>query len=401
MDILSELLPHGFSDYVDKPVSQQFPGSRASLHRFDSPGGTLMHAAVCDAMAAYLRSPHVANDGGAFPQSVCTDALEEQAHQEVLALFHTPDGTTVFGANMTTLTALFVRALRATLRPGDDIVCTALDHEANRHPWMALSEGDGVRVRIAEAGRDGRLESEDLVRLIGPRTRWVAITAASNALGTVPDLPAVIRAAHAAGARVFVDAVQSLAHRPLDVSSLGCDAVVTSAYKWYGPHVSVLWISEETGDLGLRLPEQVPSAGGTTTDRLSLGTWNHEGLVGLTAAARLLQTWPATAIAAEEQRLHGMLLDGLRDRPWVRVFGRDGAHPTVPVVAFQVEGEPARRTASRLAEQNVSVWDGSFYAEAALRAVCPEHPEAVRAGIAAYTTEDDVAALLDALDNCR
>lgn len=361
----------------------------------------MVHAAVGDAMSAYLRGGEVANDGGAFPQSRYTDALAEWAHSEVLQLLGAESGSTVFGANMTTLTALFVRAVGPTLRPGDEIVCTGLDHEANRQPWGTLADSAGARIRIAEPRSDGELDTEELIAQLGPRTRWVAVTAASNALGVVPDLRAITQAAHAVGARVFVDAVQATAHQRVDVAAIGCDAVVTSAYKWYGPHLSVLWLSEGLSPDLLHLAEQVPSAGTTGGAQLTLGTQNHEGIVGLATAAYVLRTWPFEAIHAEEQRLLRLLVDGLRARPGVRLL----ADPTtaarrVPLVAFQLVDQPVHRTARELAEQHISVWHGSFYASTALRAVAPARPEAVRAGIAAYTTQDDVQALLAGIDSC-
>jgi selenocysteine lyase/cysteine desulfurase len=177
--------------------------------------------------------------------------------------------------------------------------------------------------------------------------------------------------------------------------------VVTSAYKWYGPHLSVLWLSESLEPDRLRPAEQVPSAGTSDGAQLTLGTQNHEGLVGLATAARVLRTWPAGDIEAAEQRLYRGLLEELRNRPGVRVLAdpAPGAR-RVPVVSFQVADLPAERVAHALAELDVSVWHGSFYASAALRAVAPDRPEAVRAGIAAYTTSEDVAALLKGIDAC-
>jgi cysteine desulfurase family protein (TIGR01976 family) len=401
MDLVNELLPYDLAEFVRRPVPEQFPGRSPDLHRFDGPGGTLVHGAVGDAMSAYLRSSRVANDGGAFGPSRYTDELARWARREVLDLLGAESGSTVFGANMTTLTSLFVRALAPTLRPGDEIVCTALDHEANRQPWLTLADTAGVRVRVARPRPDGELDTEEVVRLLGPRTRWVAVTAASNALGVVPDLRAITEAAHAVGARVFVDAVQATAHRRTAVAAAGYDALVTSAYKWYGPHLSVLWLSDSLDPDRLRAAEQVPSAGTSDGAQLTLGTQNHEGLVGLAVAARVLRTWPAGDIDAAEQRLYRGLVEELRARPGVRVLAdpAPGAR-RVPVVSFQVADRPAEQVARALAELDVSVWHGSFYASAALRAVAPDRPEAVRAGISAYTTSEDTAALLKGVDAC-
>ncbi|MEV6344744.1 aminotransferase class V-fold PLP-dependent enzyme [Actinoplanes sp. NPDC051851] len=395
-----DLLPADLDALLRRPPAEQFPGYRPDQHRFDSPGGTLVHAAVGDAMAAYARSPYVTNDGGAFPQSRFTDRLQAWAHEEVLALLAADGGVTVFGANMTTLTSLFVRAIGERLAPGDEVVCTSLDHEANRHPWATLWRA-GVVVRVAEMAPDGTLPVDAVTSLIGPRTRWVAVTAASNVTGAVPDLAAITKAAHAHGAGVFVDAVQATAHRVLDLREVPCDALVTSAYKWYGPHLSVLWLADRIGPDTLRLAEQVPSAGRTGGENLALGTNNHEGLVGLAVAARVLRSWPRDRMAAAERALFARLVAGLRDTAGVRILTPTGDPGGVPVLAFDVAGEEPERTAARLAGHGVAVWHGSFYASAVLRRLSPARPTAVRAGLSAYSTEAAVDALVDALRTRR
>lgn len=379
-----------------RPLPAQFPGLRGGERRFDGPGGTLVHGAVRDAVSAYLGSSLVANDHGGFPASDFSDRLVDWATDRVRTLLGTRAGRVVFGANMTTLTTMFTRALADTLRPGDDIVCTELDHEANIVPWQALARARGARVRLARLPASGVLPTAAVTDLLGPATRWVAVTAASNALGTVPDLPAVVAAAHAVGARVFVDGVQAVAHRPVNLDDLGADAFVTSAYKWYGPHCAALWLSETLTE-ELRLPEQVPSADTTLPGRLQLGTTGFEAVLGTGVAAEILLHWDRDLLQERERKLTGLLLDGLAAIRGVRLLGPGAGDDRVPVVSFQLAGRTAAEVAAALAAVGVCVWHGAFYASAALRAVAPDAPEAVRAGIARYTTEDDVTALCRAV----
>jgi selenocysteine lyase/cysteine desulfurase len=376
-------------------MREQFPGLDPTWHRFDGPAGTLVHAAVRDAIADYLGSGDVANDHGAFAASRRSEEIVDWAAGRIHALLGAPTGCLVFGPNMTTLTTMFVRSVGASLRPGDEIVCTELDHEANRAPWFAVGEATGARVREARMTPSGGLPSSEVLAQLGPRTRWVAVTAASNALGVTPDLPAIVAGAHAVGARVVVDGVQAVAHHPIDLAAIGCDAFVTASYKWYGPHAGVLWLSDEVAATA-SLPEQVPSAASDLPDRLQLGTTNFEAVLGAGVAADVLARTDRRVTLARERELLTTLLARLRAEPAVRILGPGDAAGS-PLVTFQVEGMTAEEVATRLAARRVAVTHGSFYASAALRAVAPERPEAVRAGIAWYTDETDVRALADAV----
>jgi cysteine desulfurase family protein (TIGR01976 family) len=390
------LLPASFPELLARPLAEQFPGLRPGTARFDGPGGTLVHAAVRDAMAAYLGSEHVANDHGAFPASAYSDTLVRWSADRVRALLGTPGGQVVYGANMTTLTTMFLRALAGTLQPGDEIICTELDHEANVAPWRALAAAREVVVRTAPIAPSGELPTDSLIELITPRTRWVAVTAASNALGTVPHLPAISAAAHAVGARVYMDGVQAVAHRQVDLPAWGCDAFVTSPYKWYGPHCGVLWLSDEVAQ-SLTLPEQVPSAGADLPGRIELGTTNFEAVLGTGVAAEVLLHWDRSALLDVEQKLTELLIAELAAMPEVRLLGPGPGPGRVPVVTFQIAGVPAEAVATCLARVGVSVWHGTFYAAPAIRALSPDRPEAVRAGLASYTTQDDVETLIRAI----
>lgn len=390
--MIDELLPRPLAELLTAPITDQFPGVRLGTSRFDGPGGTLVHAAVRDAMAHYLGSDRVANDHGAFPASHYSDTIAQWASGRVRELFGTSGGHVVLGPNMTTLTAMFTRAIETSIAPGDEIVCTELDHEANVWPWRAMAERRGARVRIARLEPDGSLPTAAVTGLVTERTRWVAVTAASNALGTLVDLPAVVTAAHAAGARTYVDGVQLVAHEPVALDDWGVDAFVTSAYKWYGPHGAALWMNDAAA-AEATLPEQVPSAGTDLPGRLDLGTTAFETILGIGVAAQVLLSTDRTAIRRREQRLATMLREGLQAIPGVRLLGPTHA-PRAPIVTFQLAGQSAEKVATALAERNVSVWHGTFYCSAAMRAVCADEPEAIRAGIAWYTTEREVDALI-------
>jgi selenocysteine lyase/cysteine desulfurase len=222
-------------------LRSRFPGLDRGVARLDGPAGTLMVDTAIEAMAAHLRSGDSANLGGAFEASRRTAALVERARATVAELLGgAPEGV-VFGANMTTLTFAFSRAVARELAPGDEVVCTTLDHDADVTPWVMAAEDRGAKVVFAEVdAATGRLPVEAVTGRLSDRTRWVAVTGASNLLGTTPDITAITQAAHAAGAKVFVDAVHLAPHRRIDMGAIGCDALVTSPYKWYGPHAGVL-----------------------------------------------------------------------------------------------------------------------------------------------------------------
>ncbi|WP_225821752.1 aminotransferase class V-fold PLP-dependent enzyme [Streptomyces naphthomycinicus] len=390
------LLSRPLSELLALPLPEQFPGLRAGSARFDGPGGTLTHVAVRDAITAYLGGEHVANDHGAFPASQYSTRVAEWAAERFRALIAAEDGEVVFGANMTTLTSTFLHGLAEHIGPGDELVVTELDHEANVAPWRALAAARGATVRVARMTEGGALPVESVREQLGDRTRWVAVTAASNALGTVPDLPGICAAAHAVGARVYADGVQIVAHRPVEVSAWGCDAFVTSPYKWYGAHCGALWLSDSVA-AEVRVPGQTPSAGDRPGERLALGTTNFEAVLGAGVAAEVLMGWDRKQLADTELDLTEGLVTGLTADPRVTLLGPAAGAERSGVVTFQVAGRSAESVAEDLARAGVSVWHGTFYASSAMRAVSPAEPDAVRAGISAYTTAEDVARLVDAV----
>ncbi len=373
---------------------------------FDGPGGTQVPRAVHAAVGDYLLH-HNANTHWAYPTSVETDALLAGARAALGDYLNAPPEEVVFGANMTTLTLHLGRALGRRLGAGDEIVVTQLDHHANVDTWRALERERGVSVRCARLDLSSyRLDEGDLERALSPRTRLLAIGAASNALGTITDVSRVARLAHAVGALVFVDAVHLAAHQPPDVRALGCDFLACSAYKFYGPHVGVLWGRKELLE-ALDAPKLRP-ASEAAPERLETGTLNHEGIVGAAAAvdflagldgapgsrrARLERV--AAALHARGAALLERLWHGLRAIPGVNVYGPPPGTPRTPTLAFALSGRPAVEVARALAQRGVFVSHGDFYATTAVELLGHAQDGVVRAGCAAYTTASEVERLLD------
>src|SRR4051795_4050858 len=264
---------------------ERFPGlAGSSWARLDGPAGTQMVDAAIAAMDDWMRSGRGANHGGAFAAAKATDDLVESARLSAGALLGALPSEIVFGFSMTALTMAFAGAVGRTLEPGDEIVCTRLDHDANVRPWVIHAERAGAEVRFADPDPETlELPASAVDAVIGDRTRWVAVTAASNAVGTVPDLPGIVAAARRIGARVYVDAVHASPHRPMDFSRLGADALACSAYKWFGPHVGVLCARPEV--LGELAPDKLRPSSDGVPERWELGTLPFESLAGVAAAA--------------------------------------------------------------------------------------------------------------------
>ncbi len=371
---------------------------------FDGPGGTQVARPVIDAMQEYLVE-HNANTHWAYPSSVETDAALASARSAFAALFNGRPEDVVFGANMTTLTYHVSRALGRSTQPGDEIVVTELDHHANIDPWRALEVERGVVVRTTRMiPESGLLDMDHMEELIGPRTRLVAIGAASNAIGTVNDVERVVQMAHAVGALAFVDGVHFTPHRLPDVMAIGCDFFACSAYKFYGPHVGILYArSEVARDLDFPHLEPAPSA---PPERAETGTLNHEGIVGAAAAVEWLgslspgrslrQSLEATFASLHErgercvERLW-TLLDAI---PGVRLFGPAPGNPRTPTVSFAVEGVKSEKLSRGLGAAGFFVSHGDFYAQTAVRRLGHGDDGLVRVGCACYTTLDEVERLV-------
>jgi cysteine desulfurase family protein (TIGR01976 family) len=373
---------------------ERFPGLADGWARLDGPAGTQMVDDAIEAMAAWMRSGHGANQGGAFLAAERTDALVAQARASAAALLGADAAGIVFGSSMTALTMHFAGAVGRSLRPSDEIVCTRLDHDANVTPWLIAADRAGAQVRFAEPEPDTlELPASAVEAVLSERTRWVAVTAASNAVGTIPDLPGIVAAAHAVGARVWLDAVHATPHRAIDVAALGADAVVCSAYKWFGPHVGVLWARPEL--LATLQPDKLRPSPDTVPERWELGTAPFEALAGVRAAADFVTSLDREAVRAHEGRLLARMAEGLGAIDGVTMHG--AARDRTSTVMFSVAGRSSYDVAAALARAEVAVWHGNYYALELSRWLGLEPDGAVRAGCVAYNDAEDVERLLEAV----
>ncbi len=374
----------------------RFPGLRDGWARLDGPAGTQMVDSAIEAMAEFMRSGHNANNGGAFAAAHRTDELVASARATVGTLLGGDPRGVAFGPSMTAMTMRFSAAAGRVLEPGDEIVCTRLDHDANVGPWLIAAERSGATVRFADPEPDTlELPASAVEAVLGDRTRWVAVTAASNAVGTVPDLPGIVAAAHAAGARVYVDAVHAAAHRPLDVEALGCDALACSAYKWFGPHIGILWARPEI--LAELAPDKVRPSPDEGPDRWELGTLPFESLAGVRAAADYMLSAGWETVRAHEESLLRTALDALGAMPHVTVYG--AAADRAPTLMFNVRGRTSVDVAAALAAREIAVWDGNYYAYELERHLGLAPNGAVRAGFVHYNDEADAERLLAAVSD--
>ena len=374
-------------------MRERFPGIGPDWARFDGPAGTQMVDTAIDAIADFLRSGDNANGHGVFAASTASTELVDDARVTVGRLLGADAGGIVFGANMTTLTFAITRVLAREWEPGDEIIGTRLDHDANVTPWQLAADDREAQLVLAPFDTEtGRLDPEVVIDRIGPRTKWVTITGASNALGTMPDLAPVIEAAHGAGARVFVDGVHLVPHAPVDLDALGCDIFVTSPYKWYGPHSGVMWVAPDLRET--LMPYKVRPASNAAPERFETGTVSFEAIAGIRAAAAFLLEAGITEIAAVERARFGPLLRGLEDLPHVSVHGPHDLFGRTPTVSWTVNGHEPDAVASHLAQRKVAVWSGNYYAVETMAAL-GLRTGAVRAGVSAYTSEADVTRLLD------
>ena len=402
------------------PALEQTIGGRP-IAFFDGPGGTQVHGSVIDAIASYYRQAN-SNAHGAFEFSRRTDATVSAARQAGADFLGagSPDEI-VFGPSMTTLTFSLSRAIGRILTPGDEIVVTRLDHDANVAPWLALQE-QGAVVRVIDFNpTDCTLDLEGMQTAIGERTKLVAVGAASNAVGTVHPIERIAQWAHAAGAWVFVDAVQFAPHAPIDVAALDVDFLSCSAYKFFGPHLGLLWGRSELLDA---LPAyKVIPADDAPPGKFETGTPNFEGMAGATSAIDYLASVGARfgepkavsdgsrrerilagmrAIRAYEQGLTDRLIEGLQTIPAVRIYGitdSSRADERMPVVSITIEGRKPVDVASRLDEDAIFLWTGDFYAVGAIeRLGLAEAGGLIRIGINHYNTADEIDRLLDRLD---
>ena len=379
-------------------LRHRFPGISNGWSRFDAPAGTQMVDTAIEAVSAWMASGSTAAAGGPFTATEdCADLLS-RTRAVVGQLFGADPAGICFGPNMTTLTFSFSRAVGATLRPGDRVVGTRLDHEANISPWRRACEQAGAQHVLAPFDTaTGTLPPENVIALIDENTRWVTLPGASNLLGTSPDLRPIIDAAHAVGARVYVDAVALAPHHRIDIAALGCDALATSPYKWYGPHTGMLWVEPQLLD---SLPVfKVRPAADTGPGRIETGMPNFEGIAGVEAAARFLLEEGMDQVAAAEAAVFEPLLTGLQSIRGVKVYGPAGMAGRTPTAAFTIEGVAPLEAAKSLAAEKIAVWDGHNYAVEVVESLgLASAGGVVRAGLARYIDLDDVQRLLHAVE---
>jgi cysteine desulfurase family protein (TIGR01976 family) len=379
-------------------LRSRFPGITEGVHRgwarFDGPAGTQVVDAAIEATGAWQRSGNNANSHGAFAAAAACDELIGRVQTVIGRLLNAdPDGF-VFGPSTTANVFSITRAIGRDLRAGDEIVCTRLDHDSNVSPWLQVAADTGATVRMAEFDTSsGRLTPEAVTSLLSERTRWVAVTGASNAIGTMPDITAITAAAHAAGAKVVIDGVHLTPHAPVDLGAIGCDVYSTSAYKWYGPHTGITWI--EPGLLDRLAAYKVRPAPDTGAGKFMLGTPAYENLAAVEAAAGFLLDTGLDQIQAHERALFARLLDGIAADDRVTIYGPRELSDRAPTLAFNVAGHTAADVARLLADQQIAVWDGNYYALEAMQSFGVEG--AVRAGIAVYVDDDDIDRLIDAV----
>jgi cysteine desulfurase family protein (TIGR01976 family) len=372
---------------------------------FDGPGGTQVPREVADAVSAYLLQ-HNANTHWHYPTSLETDAMLLRAREIFADFFNGSPLEVSFGNNMTTITFHVARALGRGWGPDDEIVVTELDHHANIAPWQALAKERGVTVRSVPFDTEsGELRIENLGRAMTERTRLVAIGAASNALGTISPVRAAADLAHARGALCFVDAVHFAAHQVIDVQEMGCDLLVCSPYKFYGPHAGVLWTKAEVLKR-LDAPKLDP-APDSIPERIETGTQNHEGIAGSAAAVEFLASLSTgsarrerlvrclTAMHERGERLFARLWKGLRSVPGVHCYGPPPGRPRTPTLSFSVRGFSPGQVAAELAGEGIFLSHGSFYAATVMERLGFGEDGLVRAGCACYTTEDEVDRLVE------
>lgn len=400
-------------------VRTHFPALAPERAFFDAPGGTQVPQHVVDRMADYLLRTN-ANHGGVFPTSVESDAIIEQARQGLAAFFNAPAlSTIIFGPNMTSLTLSMSRALAKNLDPGDEIVVTRLDHDANISPWLLVAEDRGCTVRWIDFDVETcTLNLDDMQRAITPKTKVVAVGYASNAVGTINPVADITRAAHDVGALCYVDAVQYAPHGTIDVQALDCDFLVASAYKFYGPHIGVLYGKSEHLE---SLPAyKVRPAPEEPPGKFETGTQNHEGIAGTLGALEYIASLGAEgqspgslpptrddlvagmkSISAHERALTTHLLGRLTAIQGVRVFGLtevETLDQRVPTVSIRLDSIRPKAAATSLANRGIYVWNGNFYALAVTERLGVEAEGGLlRIGLAHYNTTEEVDRLVDAV----
>lgn len=397
-------------------IRRQFPALQETYNGrpaifFDNPGGTQVPQRVIDAMVDYFTRRN-ANTHGAFETSARTDAVIDEARQAAADLLGAQPDEIVFGNNMTSLTFHLSRSLAREIRAGDEIVVTRLDHDANIAPWMALARDTGASLQMVDVDLENcTLDLDHLHSLINTRTKLVAVGYASNLSGTINDVKTITEWAHEAGALCFVDAVQYAPHGLIDVQEIGCDFLACSAYKFFGPHVGILYGKAE--HLARLNAYKVRPAEESAPDKWETGTKNHEGLAGMTAAveylAELGSVYGSALFSASrreklqaawveieryEQMLLERLINGIQVINGARIYGitnRADWKSRVATVSIRKEGTTPQQLAEALAAENIFAWDGNCYALALSEALGVEESGGLlRLGLVHYNTLDEI-----------
>jgi cysteine desulfurase family protein (TIGR01976 family) len=392
-------------------VRSAFPALQDGVAYFDGPGGsqvpTVVAAAVADTMCA-----GIANRGTVTAAELRAEVVVADARGAISDLLGCDPGGVLFGRSMTAVTYDMARALAKGWGPGDEVVVSRLDHDGNIRPWVHAAEAAGASLRWAEFDPDSaELTVDDVTRVLSDRTRLVAVTGASNLLGTRPDVPAIAEAAHGVGALVYVDGVHLTPHAPVDVTALGADFYVCSPYKFFGPHHGVLAAAPAL--LETIHPDKLLPSSNDVPERFELGTLPYEVLAGTTATVDFIAGLASdadrrrdrvvesmTVVEEHEDGLVGQVLDGLAAMGRVRVYG--AAKRRTPTVLFSVDGLSPQDVYEGLAARGVNAPASSFYAIEASRRIGLGEEGAVRAGLAPYTSQDDVDRLLAGVEElCR
>jgi cysteine desulfurase family protein (TIGR01976 family) len=370
----------------------RFSALRRPLAFFDGPGGTQCPDEVIEAISTYLRESN-ANIGAPYETSQRTTGLVELAHERAASFLGCSPMEVAFGPSMTALNFLLTRAFARTLRPGDEIVVTTLDHDANVSPWLELAHDLDLVVHVAGVTDDLELDYDHLAAQLSERTRAVAFPVAANSVGTAPDVARIVALAHEAEALAWADAVHYAPHGPIDAAGWGVDVLVCSPYKFFGPHLGLAFGKRDL--LESWRPYKVrPAANDPVGRRFELGTAQHELLAGFVAAVDYVRSLGWDAIVRHERALGERFLDGLPDA--VELYGLRTMEGRVPTFCFNLPRRAPKEVATLLAGRDLAVWHGDYYAVETMKHLGLEGG-AVRAGIVHYNTEEEVDRLLDAL----
>jgi cysteine desulfurase family protein (TIGR01976 family) len=373
-------------------VRSRYSALDRRLAFFDGPGGTQCPDEVIDAIVRYLRESN-ANIGAPYETSLRTVELVDLAHEKAASFLGCSADETAFGPSMTALNFLLTRALGRTLREGDEVVVTKLDHDANVSPWLELAHDLGIVVKVAGVTEELALDYDDLESALGERTRVVAFPLAANSVGTAPDVRRIVELAHSVEALAWADAVHYAPHGPIDVTAWDVDVLICSPYKYFGPHMGLAYGRRDL--LESWRPYKVrPAADFPVGHRFELGTAQHELLAGFVAAVDYVGSLGWDAIVSYERALGERFLAGLPET--VDLYGLPSMDGRVPTFCFNLPGRTPEEVARFLAERDVAVWHGNYYAVETMRHLGLDDG-AVRAGIVHYNTEDEIDRLLAGL----